>query len=229
MNIDFPTVNNKLAFFDFDHTLITHTYSKEYCKDSAKSYFNECLYMLTSMDKVYENDKPLPCMQWYTNKLFEDGYGIYVLTHEFFNLRDNLKQAQLKKFYPNVPMTYLTVDTPEHKIDMIQAVAISEGCELSDIIFVDDKMETIKIALAAGINAKHLSNIVVLYENNRASRQQGSVLTLTGVEEEPVVTTEYDSILAENISDNELNNILEDCRLLAERNGRDGDTLYKEG
>lgn len=219
MNIEFPKINNKLAFFDFDHTLVVHDYSKEYKGPGSQSYFHDCLYMLSSLEKEHANDRPLPCMQWYANKLFEDGYGIYVLTHEIFNLRDALKQKQIKTFYPNVPMTYLTVDTPMHKIDMMRAVAVSEGCQLSDILFVDDAMSTIYAAKEAGIDAKHLSEIVVMYENSRASSQQGSVLTLTGTEE--VCTYESGRMdAAEGIPDSELNNILEDCRLLAERNGK---------
>lgn len=149
--------------------------------------------------------------------------GIYVLTHEIFNLRDELKQDQLKHFYPNVPITYLTVDTPEHKIDMIRAVAVSEGCELADILFIDDNMKTIRMAAAAGIDARHLSYVVALYENRTAFQQQGSILTLTGTEKEELV---YRSDPTQGIiPDMELNNILEDCRLLAQRNERDGDML----
>lgn len=221
--MEFPRINDKLAFFDFDETMMCHTHSHDYYRDIQGNYFKECLYMLTAMDQEHEGDRPLPCMKWYVNKLFEDGYGIYVLTHEIFNLRDKLKQDQLKHFYPNVPMTYLTVDTPEHKIDMIRAVAVSEGCELSDILFVDDNMKIIRMATAAGIDARHLSYVVALYENRTAFQQQGSVLTLTGTEKDEFI---YRSDPMQGIiPDMELNNILEDCRLLAQRNERDGDTL----
>lgn len=176
MKVEFPKVNNKLAFFDFDRTLVAHEYPAVYTKDSLNDYFMECLYTLTSLKDIHVHDRPLPCMQWYTKKLYDEGYGLYCLTHEMFNLRDALKQEQLKLYYPDTPMTYLTVNTPEHKIDMIRAVAAAECCELSDIIFVDDLTPTVNLAEAAGIDAKHLSDIVVMYERREVHQEQTMVV-----------------------------------------------------
>ncbi len=176
MKIEFPTINSKLAFFDFDRTLIAHDYSAEYIKSREEGYLMECFFMLTSLKEEHSGDRPLPCMQWYAKKLSEEGYGLYCLTHEIFNLRDQIKKDQLALYYSDTPMTYLTVDTPEHKIDMMTAVAMAEGCDLSDIIFVDDQMSTVYAALAAGINAKHLSDIVQMYESRKISEQQNYML-----------------------------------------------------
>ena len=117
--MEFPNVNNKLAFFDFDRTLVAHTHSPEFMRDRGGNYFMECLHMLTNLEAEHAKDQPLPCMQWYAKKLFSEGYGLYVLTHEMFNLRNDLKMRELARFYPDTPMTYLTVDSPEHKIDMM--------------------------------------------------------------------------------------------------------------
>ena len=173
MKVEFPIVNNKLAFIDFDRTMVAHTYSADYVKAEENNYFMECVYNLTVQEEEHANDRPLPCMQWYVKKLFDEGYGIYCLTHEIFNLRDQMKQEELKAFYPDIPMTYLTVDTPEHKIDMMKAVAMVECCDLSDVIFVDDLMSTVYQALLAGIDAKHLSDIVVMYEMQLLHQEQG--------------------------------------------------------
>lgn len=172
MDTEFSNINKKLAFFDFDRTMVAHSYSHEY--GVVDNYFLECVYMLTSLDTEHINDRPLPCMQWYTRKLNDEGYGLYCLTHEIFNLRDNLKQDQIRRFYPGIPITYLTVDLPEHKIDMMKAVAATKCCNLSDVIFVDDRIDTIELATRAGINAKHLSDIVVMYENEKIPWQQDS-------------------------------------------------------
>ena len=180
MEAAFPKVNNKLAFFDFDRTLVSHSYSKEYNMARHNNYLMECVYCLTALKEEHANDRPLPCMQWYTNKLFEDGYGLYCLTHEVFSLRDVMKQEQLKLFYPNSPMTYLTVKSPEAKIEMMKAVAMVECCPLEDVIFVDDQMATVNLALAAGIDAKHLSDIVVMYETSRAFEEQKTELAPKG-------------------------------------------------
>ena len=176
--MEFPNVNNRLAFFDFDRTLVAHQYSEEYTKAQADGYLMECVFSLTSLAVEHADDRPLPCMQWYVKKLAQEGYGLFCLTHEVFNLRDRLKQKQLARFYPDVPMTYLTVDTPEHKIDMMKAVAMTECCAFSDVIFVDDRMETVQMAKVAGMDAKHLSDIVVLYEQERDVQEQDILIRL---------------------------------------------------
>lgn len=67
-------------------------------------------------------------------------------------------------------MGYLTVDTPEHKIDMMLGVAMSKGIEPCDITFVDDKMDIVYKAIDAGIDGKHLSDIAALYEYELRSK-----------------------------------------------------------
>lgn len=193
MNTDFPNVNNKLAFFDFDRTLVMHSYSMDYVKARTESYLMECVYNLTAAEEEYANDRPLPCMQWYAAKLYEEGYGLYCLTHEIFNLRDKLKQEQLRKFYPNTPMTYLTVDKPEHKIDMMKAIAMTECCNLEDVIFVDDLMSTVNQAILAGIDGKHLSNIVAMYESQYFPQEQDTMIKPKTSVAIPVVATKTDS------------------------------------
>lgn len=177
-------IKNKLAFFDFDRTLVAHDYSQDY--KMTDDYFMQCVYMLTSLEKEHANDRPLPCMQWYARKLFHEGYKLYCLTHEIFNLRDQLKQDQLKQFYPDTPMTYITVNEAGHKLEMMTAVAMTECCELSNVIFVDDRIDTIKSVMAAGIDAKHLSDIVVMYESEKISQEQTMYMKPNGFDIGPV-------------------------------------------
>lgn len=217
MNVMFPAINNKLAFFDYDRTLVAHRYPREAIVE-REAYYNECVRALTVLKDDHAFDRPLPCMQWYTKKLYDEGYGLYVLTHEVFNLRDKLKKEQLGLFYPDVKMTYLTVDTPEHKIDMIRAVADTEGCPLSDVIFVDDMLSTVNTAIRAGIDGRHLSDIVVMYETERTIQEQGKLMKKRNTEI-PDEETAHDR--QADITDDEMDNMLEECRILAEMNGRD--------
>lgn len=227
--MDFPKISNKLAFFDFDRTLVAHSYSREYAAARKDSFMMDCLYSLTALNEEHAADRPLPCMQWYVKKLFDAGYGLFCLTHEQSNLRDELKKEQLKTFYPGMPMTYLTVGEPGHKIDMIKAVAAAECCDLSDIILVDDRMETINEAQALGIDAKHLSDIVVLYEYGNMSEQQDIMIKPKGfadyVKDDPSVMDVilYEEIEAhgsgrvqEGIPDEELERAVRECRQLIE-------------
>ncbi len=225
MKVEFPKVNNKLAFFDFDRTLVAHSYSKEFMAARQEGYMMECYWALTALDEEHKNDRPLPCMQWFARKLYEEGYGLYCLTHEIFNLHDGIKQKQLKQFYGNAPMTYLTVDKPEHKVDMMKAVAMIEGCELSDIIFVDDLQKTVTAALAEGIDARHLSDIVVLYESQKDTHEQDVFIKAEGLPGD--ILGDMDAIVAKAVEETETAaaershaEIYEECRRLAEMNGR---------
>lgn len=220
LNVEFPKTNGRLAFFDYDWTLVTHNYSKDYFKAFADGYFRDCYYMLTALEEEHKGDKPLPCMQWYVKKLFDEGCEIYVLTHERFNLRDELKKAMLKKFYPDVPMGYLTVDSPDHKIDMMRAVAMTEGYEMSDVIFVDDRMETVNMAKGAGIDAKYLADVVVMYENSMDFQEQGTELKPKRFMKLPEENT---SVISEAIINEGLEDVFQECRRLAEMNGRSRD------
>lgn len=224
--MDFPNVNNKLAFFDFDRTLVAHTYSRKFMDDRKDNYLMECVHMLTALGEEHMKDRPLPCMQWYAGKLYGEGYGLYCLTHEIFNLRDSIKQEQLKLFYPGISMAYLTVDIPEHKIDMMKAVAMVEGCSLSDIIFVDDRMDTVNLALDAGIDAKHLSDIVVMYEEWQDHAGQADRLVRPKsfgdfLEADPSLaermTAFHDMRAGSDISGSEMDRIYREFRAVLER------------
>lgn len=224
MKVEFPKVNNKLAFFDFDRTLVAHSYSKGYLEERQNGYMTECFQALTVLMEEHAKDKPLPCMQWYVRKLYEEGYGLYCLTHEIFNLRDEMKKDQLKVFYGDTPMTYLTVDTADHKIDMMKAVAAVEECDLSDVIFVDDLMRTVNLAAEAGIDAKHLSDIVALYETQTEPYEQDMVkkpIALSWPEGEEIEYAKAEDGWTENFLEESEAALYEECRRLAELNGRE--------
>lgn len=226
MNIEFPTVNNKLAFFDFDRTLVSHNHSLEFMRDRDGDYFMECLHMLTNLRGEHANDRPLPCMQWYAKKLFDEGYGLYVLTHEIFNLRHEIKKEELARFYPNTPMTYLSVDSPAHKIDMMRAVAAVEMCPLSDVIFVDDMMSTVSQALRVGIDAKHISDIVVMYESQMMPQEQSILLKpveLGKSGDKPEETEMQKPAGSMDLTEEDLEETMRQCRLLTEMNNKNKD------
>lgn len=226
MKVEFPKVNNKLAFFDFDRTLVAHNYSKEFMAARHEGYMMECYWALTALKEEHAKDRPLPCMQWFAKKLYEEGYGLYCLTHEIFSLHANIKQEQLKLFYPDTPMTYLEVDKPEHKIDMIKAVAMAEDCPLSDIIFVDDMQKTVAAAFHEGIDARHLSDIVVMYETREVPREQDMYIQATGLPiggipglQDAIKAAELE-VMESAVSEKSLGETYEECRRLAEMNGR---------
>lgn len=172
MNLEFPKVSPKLAFLSFEQTLVHHP-----IQPRDPDYFTDCLCALT----LVPDGQPLPCMQWYAKKLFRKNYGLYCLSTAGSNLYDRTRQAELARHYPDVPMTFLTTDCPEHKVDLIRAVAAVENYDPGDILFVDDDARAVADALKAGIDAKHLSEIVLLYETGKHHQEQARCYNPAGV------------------------------------------------
>ena len=151
-----------LVFFDFDRTLCVHDYPMQY--QGSEDYEDECYSMLNILDVLHEKDRPLKCMQWIARKLRDNGAKLFCLTHEIFNLRNGYKIEFLNKNYADTPMKLIAVDSPSHKIDMIKAIARSYNIPLSKCMIIDDRMPTIIEANAAGIQAYHISNVMLWYE-----------------------------------------------------------------
>lgn len=152
----------ELVFFDFDRTLCVHDYSSDY--QSLDDYECECYAMLHEINNIHSKDKPLKCMQWFAKEVKMCDAKLYCLTHEIFNLRDDYKSKFIKKHYSETPMEYLTVDTSSHKIDMIKAVARMHNIPCDKCMLIDDKVQTIYEATKAGIQAYHISNIMLWFE-----------------------------------------------------------------
>lgn len=152
----------KLAFFDYDRTLVAHAYPV--AGRRALTYEEEC-YIYLSDSAIKERhfwDKPLECMKWAIQHLKEHDAVLYVLTHEIFNLRSEMKSITAREVFGIE--NYIEVDSPEHKVDMIKAVAKFHGVPLRNCLFVDDMMSTVYAAATEGIYAVHTSDITAAYE-----------------------------------------------------------------
>lgn len=152
----------RLAFFDFDRTLFSH--SNECTIQLDASYETQCYLELTQQAELHKDDKPIPAMQWLVSECRSHGMELFILTHEIFSLRDAIKKNMALRHYGIT--NYLTVNKAARKIDMISAVARSRGLRPEQCLFVDDKMDLIRLALGAGINAVHISNIQQQYESS---------------------------------------------------------------
>lgn len=150
----------RVGFFDYDRCLYVHDYPA--AGEPHASYYDECIRMLMHQDEIHKRDKPLNSMKWAIHNMQDNGAVCYVLTHEIFNLRDERKRQSAMRDYGIEH--YLAVDTPDHKIDMMLAVAKMHNVSPGECLFVDDKISMIYKACASGICGKHVSNIYSLYE-----------------------------------------------------------------
>lgn len=152
----------KLAFFDYDRTLITHAYPV--AGRRTLTYEEECYIYLSdsAIKERHSGDKPLECMKWAIQHLKKHDAVLFVLTHEIFNLRSEMKSITAREVFGIE--NYIEVDSPEHKVDMIKAIAKFHGVSLRSCLFVDDKMSTVYAAATEGIYAVHTSDITAAYE-----------------------------------------------------------------
>lgn len=152
-----------IVIFDFDRTLCVHNYVRKNSGDFT--YEQECRYCLNTdmFMEEHANDRPLACMQWYVReKLMQPDTMLYCVSAEMFSLRDNYKKWFLARHYGG--MIYMTVDKPEHKIDLIRALAEENRVQLCDCELVDDSLSTVYAANRAGITGRHISDIMYDYE-----------------------------------------------------------------
>lgn len=103
---------------------------------------------------------------------------------------------------------------------MMRAVAYAEGCNLSDVIFVDDQMGTVSKAIRAGIDGKHLSDIAVLYESQIMPQEQAILIKprepgKCQAEEVPEKGLQAAGV---EFTEEDLEETMRQCRLLAKMN-----------
>lgn len=155
-------ITPELVFFDFDRTLCVHDYPMQY--QASDNYEDDCYCMLNALDELHAADRPLKCMQWFARKLRDNGANLFCLTHEIHSLRDGFKIRFLKDNYADTPMQYIAVDSTSHKIDMIKAIARTCDVPLIKCMLIEDRMQTIIEANAAGIQSYHVSNVMLWSE-----------------------------------------------------------------
>lgn len=148
-----------LYFFDFDRTLCSHAYpalglkTNHGLSEDAEMFLRE----LTCMDTLSRGDRPSEAMKWYIKNL-KGPYLLNCLTHQYSNLNNERNIKFLKDNY-DCRFNYITVSKPEQKIDMIQAIAMSQDVPLKNCYLIEDRMETVHFAIESGINAIHISSI----------------------------------------------------------------------
>ena len=161
----------KLYFLDFDRTLCAHEYVKKAAGPST--YFEECLTVLNKekFQLEYGGDVAPEYMKWYVKQLLADKDNqCFVLTHEIFNLRDGYKKDFAEKNYGLDRRNYLSVNSADHKVPMMLAMAESMGLNPYDCYLIDDSVSTLYEAEREEINGSHISNVMVMYEKHLAGQ-----------------------------------------------------------
>lgn len=163
---------NGILFLDFDGTMCVHHYIR---KDMAMSYQRQCEIELDRALRKEEHggDVPLACMQWLVKECKEAGVWPVVLTQEIFNLRDADKKQFAGTHYGIRSQDYFTVDKPEHKPDMMKAVADLWHIPYENCFLVEDSVANARAAEQAGFNGLTLGQVVYAYEKKLLPEEFG--------------------------------------------------------
>lgn len=151
-----------MAFFDYDRTLCAHFYPSWY---KPANYYEQVMFQLKNAHEIYKHDKPVTAMKKLVEQCYDNDVKMFCITHEIFNLRDDMKQKFLNSEYGDYHITYLTTNSAEHKIDMMRAYCDYFSIETRDVLFVDDNTGSLNLANIAGFRAYSISSVCADYED----------------------------------------------------------------
>lgn len=162
MGCDVKDNDVHLTFFDYDRTLFAHNYDKAFI--DCVTYEETARYLLVRGDSTFKNDKPIQAVRDYAKECYNAGEELFCLTHQVCSLRDAYNIKALSEHYGDIPMTYLSVNTAEHKIDMIRAMAYHRCALLCNCKLIDDRVSTVEMAISEGIVGINTSSLCADWE-----------------------------------------------------------------
>ncbi len=149
-------LKDKYVFFDVDGTLSEYRYNDAIYSGRDPELGCQTLKNLL-FDDLFANARPLKTMQNIISKLDSD--KVLILGTIVTNNEIEQKYPWLKKHYPNIKREniYFISST------MLKPDVIIEWCQhfnvnLSDVAFVDDRLDVLRRAEAMGITSYHPSS-----------------------------------------------------------------------
>lgn len=139
--------NIKVAIFDFDDTLAIHK-DKDYIKhrnENEDHLLNYYLNAYLNPNSFYEKDEPcsiLESVQTLIKILSSKGVKIYCLTGMKFSFHLKAKEHFVHKYFSN-DIEVISTRSQELKEDAVKILQRVNGCNLNEILFVDDMRENI--------------------------------------------------------------------------------------
>lgn len=162
--------NIKVAIFDFDDTLAIHE-DREYKRKRRESedklfgyYMDAYLNPEIFYEKIEICGMSEPIFKL-INVLRKNGVKIYCVSGMKFSFHLKAKENFVHKHYGN-DIKVISAGTQELKIKAAKIIRKINGCNLNEILFVDDIRENIINFNKDGINAVLPEEVNSLLENN---------------------------------------------------------------
>lgn len=151
-------LKGKYVFFDVDGTLSEYRYrDKIYggrCPELGCQTLNDFLF-----SNLFVKARPLKTMQKIISQLDSD--KIFILGTVVCNNEVNQKYIWLEKFFPNFKKeNIIFISSTMLKPEVIIEYSKKYSLNLSDVVFVDDRLDVLRKAEELGITAYHPSSFI---------------------------------------------------------------------
>ena len=155
--------NIKVVIFDFDGTLAIHK-DKDFVKhrnESEDKRFNYYSNAYQNPNNFFEEIEPCDrseTLYKLIEKLRNRNIKMYCLSGMKFSFHFKAKQAFINKNYGN-DIELISVGTQELKLDGIKIIQKVNGCNLDEILFIEDLDDTVEFLKSKGINTINVNNL----------------------------------------------------------------------
>ncbi len=147
-------LKTKYVFFDFDGTLCEFRYCGK-----AGYYSDDKIKYDDIFGDIYKNVRPLKSMNEYIKNL--DPNRVFILGAICTGNEVFVKLKWLSKHFPTIkPENVTFISDASQKDECLEMYTKKLNCKPSDIVFVDDKHNSVYQAEDRGFNAFHISSFI---------------------------------------------------------------------
>ena len=159
MNLD----KIKIVIFDFDGTLAIHR-DKDFVKhrneseDKRLNYYANAYQNPNNFFEDIELCDRSEVLYNLIEELRNKNIKMYCLSGMKFSFHFNAKKNFINKNYGN-DIELVSVGTQELKLDGIKIISKVNGCNLNEVLFIEDLEDTVKFLKSNGINVINVNEI----------------------------------------------------------------------
>lgn len=159
LNLD----NIKVVIFDFDGTLAIHR-DKDFVKhrneteDKRLNYYSNAYQNPDSFFEDIELCDRSEILYNLIEELRNKDIKMYCLSGMKFSFHFNAKKNFIHKNYGN-DIELVSVGTQQLKLDGIKIISKVNGCNLNEVLFIDDLEDTVNYLKSKGVNAINVNDI----------------------------------------------------------------------
>lgn len=155
--------NIKVVIFDFDGTLAIHK-DKDFVKhrneteDKRLNYYSNAYQNPNNFFEDIELCDRSEVLYNLIEELRNKNIKMYCLSGMKFSFHFNAKKNFINKNYGN-DIELVSVGTQELKLDGIKIISKVNGCNLNEVLFIEDLEDTVKFLKSNGINVINVNEI----------------------------------------------------------------------